>query len=503
MSTDNCLKQLSSKDRELLITSFHAKQAFFWIGSGFSKNFGYTSWTGILEKLASRFQYTGVLPDNPLRCAELLSAVAVKSGLDSEKFSEEVCRQLQKSRAKIKRPTWSADFARLASDVIVTTNWDHVLEEDIFDGYANVIIRRVSSSQLDRAGRNILKIHGDMDFPQSLVFTHSQYNAFQREDNYLSRKVYTLFAEMTPVFLGYSLSDPNIFFLFDEALVDANNANRAYMIIPESTPNDEYEEYRLILKHKGVSIIKADIGDFLKAVEEGLEDIKGTISDFRTRYKNVLPRIEKIVAAAKEGRPQWSSLAKDFKGLESGKAVFNAMAEFLQNPDLYQSLGGALSSFDQKIPGYANHVFSQVGIAISNNLNIRLPNEFSIAVIANALDRLNDRDFHSAREPFVDLMSLHVVAPRTIFVEKINALVNVMNWSAPRYNRGYCWATWEAFFEHVDWLTPSEKEAIVERIGRDVAADGLSEDTRRWLEPFSKYLDGKLKDRVDEMLVPF
>lgn len=500
----NCLEQIGSDEREHLITAFHTKQAFFWIGSGFSRNFGYTSWSGILQNLADKFKFEGELPENPLRSAELLCAIASRAGIDNDGFCEEVCTLLKESRVSNVKPAWTADFSRLASDVIVTTNWDDVLERDIFDGYANVVIRRVSPSQLDRSGRNILKIHGDMKYPQSLVFTHSQYNTFQREDNYLSRKVYTLFAEMTPIFLGYSLSDPNIFFLFDEAFVDGNSQNRAYMVIPEETPEEQYAEYSLVLAQKGITIIRADIGSFLSAIDEGVAAIKGTIADFNSRYKGVLPRITMIISAAKEGRKKWEVLAEEFNLPETGKVVIDAMTEFLSSPDLYQSLGGTLSSFDQRIPKYANHILSQVGIAIAKKLKINLPDAFRFVVIDNAIQGLRGRDFNSSGEPFIDLLSHHIPKGSSVFEKKIQSIVSILDWSAPPYNRGYCWATWEAFFSNISWIRDYEQEAIIDEVERRVKEQGdLPDDTVRWLKEFEGHLTGDLKARVENLIIPF
>lgn len=496
----SCLDQLSSEDRELLSTAFHTKQTFFWIGSGFSRNFGYASWTGILEGLAKKYDYKGTLPENPLRCAELLCAAARESGVDVDKFSEEVCGLLRSSREKVEKPAWAHDFARMASDIIVTTNWDHVLEEDVFDGYATVIIRRVGSSQLDRSGRNILKIHGDINFPESLVFTHSQYNAFQREDNYLSRKVYTLFAEMTPIFLGYSLSDPNIFFLFDEALVDGNNANRAFMVIPTTTPEDKLLEYRLLLKSKGVTIITADIGEFLAAVDEELKAIQGTITDFKNKYKVVVPRIEEIIKTAGEGRQRWDVLAAKFNTKETGQVALRAMAEILSNADLYESMGGSLSPLGKRIPKYASHIIAQTGISISNNHELPLPSQFTSSVIRNAIQGLADRDFNSSAKPLTDLMSVHVVNVHPLFKEKIKTLVEVFDWSAPKYRWGYCWATWDTLVLHMDWLREEELEGLLDYVDEHSGGGRLTSNTIRWLKVLTKKMSSQGKARAEELM---
>lgn len=498
-----CLDQLQIDERKLLVSALNARQAFFWIGSGFSRNFGYTSWDGVLQGLSKQYGYAGPPLPNPLQFAELLCAAAIRMGSTENQFNQSVCNILQETREHYKKPEWVDEFARMASDIIVTTNWDRVLEEDIFDGYANVVARKSTNLQLDKSTRNILKIHGDISDPASLVFTHSQYNAFQRDDSYLSRKVYTLFSEMTPIFVGYSLSDPNIFYLFDEALVDTNTSNRGFMVVPSDTNDQRLDQYKLLLENKRISIIKADVPQFLQDVQNALEEVKGTVDDFRQRYARVVDRVGDIIASVSKGGRNWSVLGKVFNTHETGCAALNALSEILLNPNIYESFGGALSPIGKRVPTHATHAISQTGIQIQKNTQVSLneADRFNSAVISLAIKKLSERDFYASDEPLTDLMSIHLENVHALFNRKIEMLIEVFNWSGPRFEYGYCWATWSVISMYKTWLSENELEAIVATIEKKVAAFAIGENTKRWLRMLKPHMSQELQIRCDVLVI--
>lgn len=113
----------------------------------------------------------------------------------------------------------------------VTTNFDSFLEDTffadgIFSGNDVVLsrpIRNVDFAVLAGGGRTLLKIHGSVSNPrpqESIVITEEDYHRFLRQDRYIINKLYTLFCERTVVFLGYSLTDPNIQSIYHDVLFD-------------------------------------------------------------------------------------------------------------------------------------------------------------------------------------------------------------------------------------------------------------------------------------------
>ncbi len=105
---------------------------------------------------------------------------------------------------------------------VITTNYDEFLEnvfndfgldgdgeDDGEDSYQVVVGEEVLKTQFKSLGE-ILKIHGSVTDPESLILTESDYSNFNTRKRYLSSKMLTYFAEHPLLIAGYSASDPNV-----------------------------------------------------------------------------------------------------------------------------------------------------------------------------------------------------------------------------------------------------------------------------------------------------
>ncbi|MDO9324480.1 MAG: SIR2 family protein, partial [Methanoregula sp.] len=154
--------------------------------------------------------------------------------------------------------------------IIVTTNWD-----PFFERYLNVLVPMVEDRDIpfwDDKKRQILKIHGCVTRPYTMVITQNDY------ENLISLKMHSpiftklkdLTATKTFLFLGYSMRDPNIKMIFSGLSKLLGDFSRlSYAVDPEPSKETitEWEK-------SGVHIIKAHAVGFLRDLNEKLVDDK-------------------------------------------------------------------------------------------------------------------------------------------------------------------------------------------------------------------------------------
>lgn len=231
-----------SQQLEQLIQD-HSMSPFLFIGSGFSQRYlGIPTWEGLLRLFCNSsmpFEYYFSRADSSLpKCASLLAEDFAEAWWkDSEltHFREKHSRHIRNSSSPLKlaiadcisnkykilkdaRLTEELDALRaLNIEGIITTNWDGLLES-LFPDYQVYIGQKSVIRQTPQNIAEIYKIHGCCSDPNSLVLTEEDYNHFRDTQAYLAAKLITIFVEHPVVFIGYSISDPNILDLLKAVL---------------------------------------------------------------------------------------------------------------------------------------------------------------------------------------------------------------------------------------------------------------------------------------------
>ena len=179
------------------------------VGAGFSRNASTEPgkqlplWDDLGKVLAASledYQYT-----NPI---DAISAYAFQ--FSQSKLIEQMSQLLLVNSAQ-PGPAHIA-FCNLQFDVVVTTNFDFLLEEGyrMVPNYCRPI---VSEDQLsiapEKVAVTLLKLHGDLHHPERMIATEHDYDTFLNKYPLLATYTANLLITRTPLFIGCSLEDPD------------------------------------------------------------------------------------------------------------------------------------------------------------------------------------------------------------------------------------------------------------------------------------------------------
>ena len=214
--------------------------SFLFVGSGMSRRYiGLPSWEGLLAHFAEEtprpYTYYRSSADADLPRAASMMAADFHEVWWSDAYAHrradapspagpqsalkiEISRYLGSMRLDspnspaAKDPVLAEEIGLLREavvDGVITTNYDTMLSQ-IFEDFRSY----VGQDQLlfsDAQGiAETYYIHGSVTEPETLVLTAEDYQRFERRNAYLAAKLLTIFVEHPVLFLGYSLSDPNV-----------------------------------------------------------------------------------------------------------------------------------------------------------------------------------------------------------------------------------------------------------------------------------------------------
>lgn len=280
-----------------------ASAPFLFLGAGFSRHYlGAPQWKDLLKEQVPQGkhinQYTTNVED-PHDLTQIASAIA--RDINTEfwnlpetdpkriKYQEKAENQSYVIKAqisdKLEAYPYNEAFVNYKEEIellqklniggIITTNYD-LLAEKIFDKYKVYIGQQELITSSSMGIGEIYKIHGCITDPNSLVLTKEDYEAFDSKNPYLAAKLLTIFMEHPIIFIGYSISDPNIQRILDSivnCLDDASLAriqNNLIFInwVPEDTNDLKIDTTSLKMQNgKLLPVIKIDTHNYTPIFE--------------------------------------------------------------------------------------------------------------------------------------------------------------------------------------------------------------------------------------------
>lgn len=279
---------------------------FLFVGSGMTRRYyGLPNWKSLLEHFAreikndpfiySAYENRAKALPCPAGCFPKVAEL-IQRDYDERWFAKEVQRtvggsildQIKKGLSPFKAEVAAyigrntvidakyqaevdtlTEIAEKSITGIITTNYDMFLETH-FPGFKKYVGQEQLIFSSIQGVAEIYKIHGSIEVPDSLVINEIDYQEFDSKSAYLASKLMTIFMEYPIIFIGYSISDPNIqnilksitCFLNSEQMEQLQNR----FIFVDFKPNlseAEVTPYAIMIEGKSLPMTKITLSDFL------------------------------------------------------------------------------------------------------------------------------------------------------------------------------------------------------------------------------------------------
>ena len=287
---------------ERLISFIQNEEAVAFVGAGASADLGLPTWSALAQRAL------GLLKDSHEAYPVLAEQLAEK---DYPGFFEGLFKacgearvldflrvQVNSSSFRVTQGSVHQLIAGLPFRFYLTTNYDNHLEEALKEtGLFFELLRnsREELATIAASSRNIIvKLHGDLVKPSSLVLRSSDYRKLKvgGEYTYYRQKLLSLVDMFPIVFIGYSVTDPDITLIL-ETIAETFHAGRpAFGFFADISRS---QEERLFREFNLVAIRYTDIPGNYSALRTALR----TISRFvYTREKVAKSLRERVVSSA-------------------------------------------------------------------------------------------------------------------------------------------------------------------------------------------------------------
>jgi hypothetical protein len=265
-------RQSEPKIPHALVASILAGRCVAFVGSGFSGAAGLPSWESLLRDLLSRPEADGVRPQLEARLQEKTAHAFDEVAQILEDLLKRQA-MIEYLRAKLRAPPptpvmqqrqrWLAEIPFRA---ILTTNFDGVLRGEtpktseyrkIFRSIREPWIESLYATPRERKSRPVLKLHGDLGDPESVVLTRRDYRRLLYTNTAYMSFLRAFLVSHTVLYLGFSFTDAYFNELRSELLTLLGHDGGepiAYAVI-----NDVPEVMRAHYKeHEGIEMLTYD-----------------------------------------------------------------------------------------------------------------------------------------------------------------------------------------------------------------------------------------------------
>ena len=209
-----------------------------FVGAGVSKNSGVCTWFELIKEIAQKINYNDVCEKCNMKhlicsdCGENLELCSYnnyncqfKYNFSTDDFLK-IPQYFHDTRGEKKyfeflnekfcKSTYTPNeldnlIIELNPEHIITTNYDHLLEDVQHPNRSNYRVIKNDTDILKQYGRQyIIKMHGDIEDIENIVLKEEDYLKYSKSHELIETYIKSLLLDKTFLFIGYSLNDNNL-----------------------------------------------------------------------------------------------------------------------------------------------------------------------------------------------------------------------------------------------------------------------------------------------------
>lgn len=194
-----------------LIAEMKQRRVLLFAGAGLSATLGLPNWSGLIDKMATDLDFDPelfkMLGDFPS-----LAEYYLLEKPDRAELGDWLRRSWHNSSIDVAASKAHAAILDARFPIIYTTNYDHWIER----AYAirgipiSKIVHGDDIADVVVGDAQVVKFHGDLDHPETMVLTEADYFERLRFDSELDLKLQSDLLQYSILFVGYSLTDLNM-----------------------------------------------------------------------------------------------------------------------------------------------------------------------------------------------------------------------------------------------------------------------------------------------------
>jgi len=211
--------------------------AAVFAGAGLSRAAGFVDWKGLLKDFATELHLDLDIESDLAAVAQyhLNKEGHIRSRLN-QKVAAELARQADLSDVH-------ESLARTPIQTYWTSNYDSLIEDALKAANRRPVVRRPCSSLTSNPRSRdceVLKLHGDVSDPDSVVITKEDYERYARRNERLLLRLKNDLITKSFLFVGFSFTDPNLELVLSQVRELVHDNPRTHYAVFCEPQKDEY-----------------------------------------------------------------------------------------------------------------------------------------------------------------------------------------------------------------------------------------------------------------------